>query len=357
MTNSATIPRQDFLDMLRFVGGAISRTTTLPVLAHVWIGSEEGKLCLRTTNLDFHLRHHSEISWPFEAMSVNHQRLSQFISAAQSPELLIQVGKTVRCICGDSEAEFNALEAAELPSWPSAGKVSEVWAGQAGELSEALNAVVDCASNEESRYVLNGVCFDGENNVVATNGRVLALARLGNLSKLTIPTAAVRIMASVSDGDATLTASESESQAFLDAGAKSVAAKLIDGKFPDYKKVIPSEYKFRIVLPREELLDKVKLCELATTEKCSSIKLVFTKKNLRLSGGDPSISKSQSDIATNGDFEFSIAMAPRYLVRALSKIKSDGVVMAMIDELSPLALRPEGDEQAQLHIVMPMRMR
>lgn len=354
MTDSATIPRSEFLAMLRFVGDAISATTTLPFLSHVLIDPEDGKLCLRTTNLDFHLKHRSAIDWRFGAVTVDHRRLKQFISAAQSPELLIQAGKTVRFTCGDSEADFNTLEAEDFPPWPGMGKASEVWSGQSEELCGALTAVIDSASVDIERYITNGIFFDGENAVVATNGRTLALARLSNLVKIIVPAAPSRIMTSITNGGARLTASES--YALLDAGTKSIASRLIEGNFPNYKPAIPQEHTFRIVLPREEFLDKTKLCQFATTDRCSAMKLVFTKNNLRMSSGDPSLSSSRSDIATNGDFDTQIALAPHYLVTALSKIKSDSVVMKIQDELSGLVLRPEGDEQAQLHIIMPMRL-
>jgi DNA polymerase-3 subunit beta len=130
--------------------------------------------------------------------------------------------------------------------------------------------------------------------------------------------------------------------------------KLIEGNYPNYKQVIPTETKERIPLVREEFLQALRRAEIMTSEKANSVKMTFGKNSLSITANTPEVGEARESLAVNyKGKEMAIAFNPRYLIDALSALTEDEVFFELIDELSPGVLKINGPF---LYVVMPMRL-
>jgi len=136
-----------------------------------------------------------------------------------------------------------------------------------------------------------------------------------------------------------------------------VVTKLIEGNYPNYRQVIPSEVKERVPLMREEFLHALRRAEIMTSEKANSVKLTFNKNQLAITANSPEVGEAREtlDINYKGK-ELAIAFNPKYLIDPLAALageEEDEVFFELVDELSPGVLKIKGPF---LYVVMPMRL-
>jgi len=133
-----------------------------------------------------------------------------------------------------------------------------------------------------------------------------------------------------------------------------VVCRLVEGNYPNYRQVIPTEMKERVTLSREELLHALRRAEIMTSEKSNSVKLSFAKNKLEITANSPEVGEAKETIAINykGD-DVAIAFNPKYMIDPLNSLDNDEVFIELIDELSPGVLKINGPF---LYVVMPMRL-
>jgi DNA polymerase-3 subunit beta len=216
--------------------------------------------------------------------------------------------------------------------------------------------------------VLNGIFIslkDNKMTLVATDGRRLALVdeevdiSEKSSGEFIVPSKAVgelnRLMQD--KGEVEIKFGENQASfALKDDQGFSVLliTKLIEGNYPNYRQVIPSETKERIPLVREEFLQALRRAEIMTSEKANSVKLTFGKNNLAITANSPEVGEARESLAVNyKGKEMAIAFNPRYLIDALAALTEDEVFFELIDELSPGVLKINGPF---LYVVMPMRL-
>jgi DNA polymerase-3 subunit beta len=133
-----------------------------------------------------------------------------------------------------------------------------------------------------------------------------------------------------------------------------IISKLVEGNYPNYRLVIPSDAKERVALPREELLHALRRAEIMTSEKSNSVKLSFTKNNLAITANTPDVGEARESVAINyKGRDIAIAFNPLYLMDPLKALDHDEIFLELIDELSPGVVKVNGPF---LYVLMPMRM-
>jgi DNA polymerase-3 subunit beta len=226
-------------------------------------------------------------------------------------------------------------------------------------------------STDETRYQLNGIRMelkDDKITAVATDGRRLALAEhdaelpRGTSEAFTLSAKTVmelqRLL--VNGGNAQLSVQENQVGFLLQPASTdskrtiTLVAKLIEGNFPNYKQVIPTEAKERIKLEREPFLAALHRVSLLTSDKSTSVKLTFAKNNLNVSVNSPDVGEALETIPTEyKGKELVIAFNPQYLMDPLRNLDADEVFFELVDELSPGVIKTN---EPFLYVVMPMRM-
>jgi DNA polymerase-3 subunit beta len=269
--------------------------------------------------------------------------------------------------CGASFYKIHGLGADEFPPLPKFKDDKKVLLSQE-TLKAMMRKTSFAVSSDESRYVLNGIFIslkDHKMTLVATDGRRLALVdeevdiSEKSSGEFIVPAKAVTELNRLMQDKGEVEIKFGENQASFalkdDKGfSVLLITKLIEGNYPNYRQVIPSETKERVPLNREEFLQALRRAEIMTSEKANSVKLTFGKNNLAITANSPEVGEARESLAVNyKGKEIAIAFNPRYLIDALAALTEDEVFFELVDELSPGVLKINGPF---LYVVMPMRL-
>lgn len=268
---------------------------------------------------------------------------------------------------GASYYKINGLSADEFPPIPEFKEERKITLQQE-KVKGMLRKTCFAISNDESRYVLNGIFVslkDHKLTMVATDGRRLALADEevdipeASQGEFIIPTKTVNELNRLlgDKGEMELKLSENQVAMTLndDKGFSILMiSKLVEGNYPNYRQVIPSETKERIALPREEFLAALRRAQIMTSDKANSVKVTVGRNNLSIMANAPEVGEGLESMAINyKGKEMAIAFNPAYLIEPLNALTEDEVFLELIDELSPGVLKINGPF---LYVVMPMRL-
>ncbi|MDB6056100.1 MAG: dnaN [Verrucomicrobiales bacterium] len=365
-----TIAKDQLISGLQSVINVVSARTTLPILSNVLLRTGNGRLELTATDLDVTISCSVEATVKQAgATTIPGKKLSGIVRELSASEIEIEVDeKNVSQLrAGASFYKINGLSAEEFPPFPQFKENKRVVVPQ-DKLKAMLKKTSFAISTDESRYVLNGIFFiikDHKITLVATDGRRLAMADEeidvpeNSQGEFIVPTKAVNELSRLLQGSGEIEIKFSENQvsfSLKDEKAFNIViiTKLVEGTYPNYRQVIPTETKERVPLSREEFLHAVRRAGLMTSEKANSVKLTFTKNNLAITANSPDVGEARESLAINyKGKDLAVAFNPNYLVEPLNALTEEEVFVELIDELSPGVLKINGPF---LYVVMPMRL-
>ena len=365
-----TISKEKLLHGLQTVQNVVSTRTTLPILSNVLMKAEDGKVEFTATDLDVTISCTVEATVKKKgATTVPVKRFFGVVRELGSPEIELEVDEKHACSvrAGASFYKINGLSADEFPPVQKMKEDKKVVLPQE-KIKSMLRKTSFAISTDESRYVLNGIFLilkEHKMTMVATDGRRLALVdeevdiAENSQGEFILPTKAVNEMARLlgDKGDVELKFSDNQvSMSLSDEKGNSAVAisKLVEGNYPNYKQVIPSEAKERVALPREEFLAALRRAQIMTSDKANSVKLAIERNNLAITANSPDVGEARETLAINYNGKnLQIAFNPGYLIDPLNVLTEDEVFLELIDELSPGVLKINGPF---LYVVMPMRL-
>jgi DNA polymerase-3 subunit beta len=363
MKFSAT--KEKLLEGLQQVQNVVSTRTTLPILSNVLLQAKEGAVHLTTTDLDVGVRGSFEANVDkVGATTLPARRLFTIIRELPSSEISVEVdGKNAASIrSGQSFFKILGLPEEEFPPLPKFENAKVVTMRQK-DLHDGLRKTAYAISTDETRYVLNGVLFSFKENkltLVATDGRRLAMLDIelefprSHEAEIIVPTKAVTELQRLLKDDGEVKISVGSGQIAFDLNNTLLVSKLIEGNYPNYKQVIPSEAKERVTLERETFLNSLRRVSLLASDKSNSIKLNFSKNNIEITANTPEVGEARESlpVAYKGR-DFAIAFNPEFLMAPLRNLTEDEVFFDLIDEMSPGVLKIQ---TPFLYVLMPMRV-
>jgi DNA polymerase-3 subunit beta len=365
-----TIAKEKLIHGLQSVQNVISTRTTLPILSNVLMKAEDGKLEFTATDLDVTISCIVEANVKKKgATTVPVKRFFGVVRELTSPEIELEVDEKFACSvrAGASFYKIHGLSADEFPPVQKFKEDKKIILPQE-KIKSMLRKTSFAISSDESRYVLNGIFFilkEHKMTMVATDGRRLALVDEevdipeNSQGEFIMPTKAVNEMTRLlgDKGDVQMKFTDNlVSLSLTDEKANSavIISKLVEGNYPNYKQVIPSECKERVALPREELLAALRRAQIMTSDKANSVKLAISRNNLAITANSPDVGEARETLAINfAGKDLQIAFNPAYLIDPLAVLTEDEVFLELIDELSPGVLKINGPF---LYVVMPMRL-
>jgi DNA polymerase-3 subunit beta len=281
-----------------------------------------------------------------------------------APEIEIEVDdrNAASIRCGSSFYKIMGLPEEEFPRFPEfgAGKALKI---EQSVLRDMLRKTAYAVSNDETRYVLNGVFMGLKGDkltVVATDGRRLALIEhdieipKGSEAELILPTKAVNELERLLADKGDVKLSIGENQVIFELDGTTLASKLIEGTYPNFRQVIPTETKERIALERELLLSALHRASILASEKSQSVKLNFAKNTLTITATTPEVGEAKETLSINyKGKEITIAFNPQYMMDPLRNLDADEVFVELTDELSPGVIKVNAPF---LYVLMPMRL-
>jgi DNA polymerase-3 subunit beta len=365
-----TISKDNLSHGLAAVQNVVSTRTTLPILSNVLLRAKDGRLELTATDLDVTISCGvaAEVAKAGET-TIPVRKLAGIVRELGVGELQLETDDKnfTTLSAGSSFYKIHGLAAEEFPPLPKFKENKQITLAQ-DKLKGMLKKTSFAISTDETRYVLNGILFslkDHKFNMVATDGRRLALVdeeadvTADSQGEFIVPSKAINELARLlsakgdvqlkfSDNQIAFTLKDDKDNAIL------IISKLIEGNYPNYRQVIPTESKERIPLMREELLAGLRRAEIMTSDKSNSVKLAFTKNNLAITANTPDVGEARESIAINyKGKDIAIAFNPAYLMDPLKALETDEVFFELTDELSPGVVKINGPF---LYVIMPMRM-
>jgi DNA polymerase-3 subunit beta len=365
-----TITKEQIINGLQAVQNVVSTRTTLPILSNVLLRANAGRLELTATDLDVTISCGVEATVKKAgASTVPVKRFFGIVRELSNSDIELEVDDKNVCSIrsGPSFYKIHGLSADEFPPLHKFKDDKKVVLPQ-GTARGMIKKTAFAISTDESRYVLNGIFFslkDHKLTMVATDGRRLALVdeemdvAESSQGEFIVPAKAVNELNRLLQEKGELELHYAENQASFtlkDEKGSSIliVSKLIEGNYPNYRQVIPSETKERVSLVREEFLHALRRAEIMTSEKSNSVKLSFTKNKLEITANSPEVGEAKESLAVNykGN-DIAVAFNPKYLIDPLNALSNDEVFIELIDELSPGVFKVNGPF---LYVVMPMRL-
>ncbi len=337
---------------------------TLPILANVLIKTDNNRLSLSATNLDIAITHYIGGKVTEEGSITVPARLMQdFVGSLPDGVIELKLEDTKLHVTTDQyNSVVNGIVADDFPVMPaiSAGKS---WSVSGAVLKKGLQQVVFAASNDETRPVLTGVLLhtqDGKLYMAATDSYRLTEKRLGTNKEdvqLLIPASAMHdLLRVLGDGDETVQVTHDEQQVLFQVGDVQLVTRLVEGKYPDYRKLVPASFATKALLKRADLLNVTKVSSLFARESAGSVTIEVDEKSQKLS--IRSVASQLGENTATADAKVtgsgSITLNSRYLIDALGALIGEEVSFGFNGKLEATLLRdPANDDY--LHIIMPLK--
>ncbi|HMZ87378.1 MAG TPA: DNA polymerase III subunit beta [Giesbergeria sp.] len=357
------------LAVLQSVAGIVERRHTLPILANVLIRKTGNALQFTTSDLEVQIRTTAELGGDTGdfTTTVNARKVievlrtmpgDQTVSLESSQDKLLLKG-------GKSRFTLQTLPAADFPLVQEAANFGPAFSVPQKTLKHLLGQVAFAMAVQDIRYYLNGILFVAEGktlSLVATDGHRLAFASAEldvevPKQEVILPRKTVlELQRLLSDADGALEMRFANNQAKFCFGALEFVSKLVEGKFPDYNRVIPRNHHNSVTLGRTALLASLQRTAIMTTDKFKGVRLNLEPGLLRVasSNAEQEEAVDELDIDYGGD-AIEIGFNVSYLIDALASMEQDMVQIALADGNSS-ALVTLPDSQNFKYVVMPMRI-
>ena len=361
-----TATREDILAPLQSVIGVVERRQTMPVLANVLLAARENRLSVTGTDLEVELvaTNTANVQQAGDITVPGRKLLDIFRSLPEKTSVTISTeGERVSIRAGRSRFTLSSLPAAEFPL------VEEINAQQTltlaqGEFRRLIDKTHFSMAQQDVRYYLNGLLLETQESAlraVATDGHRLALCEMALSSpakagQVIVPRKGVLELQRIlgTEGNVELAIGTNHVRAQI--GDIRFTSKLIDGRFPEYGRVIPASPAKRVQADRELLRQALQRTAILSNEKYRGIRLAVRTDLLVIQAHNPEQEEAedQVEVVYAGD-EVEIGFNVNYLLDALSAIEGDKVEIGLTDSNSSCLIHAPGLVQTR-YVVMPMRL-
>jgi DNA polymerase-3 subunit beta len=367
----ATIHRTDLLKTLSHVQSVVERRNTIPVLSNVLIDAADGRMVVSATDLDLQVKETVQATVDRAGRTtVSAHMLYDIVRKMPDGEITLDE-EAGRMLVRAGRARFTlpTLPADEFPEI-AAGDLPHTFTIQSKELARIIQSVRFAMSSEETRYYLNGIFMHIRTNpsgkdlaAVATDGHRLSLYSIAlpegseNVPDVIVPKKCVGELNKILDSiDVPVIISVSDRKVRFDLGGLVFVSKVIDGTYPDYRRVIPSDNDKTIVVSSDVLAEGIDRCSTVATEKTRAIKIGVEKGKLVLSVTSPENGTATEEVEADYDGSpMEIGFNSRYLLDILERSRGQEVEILMKDPAAPTLLRTK-DAKDSLCVLMPMRV-
>ncbi|MBR2831242.1 DNA polymerase III subunit beta [Candidatus Saccharibacteria bacterium] len=344
---------------------AVGRTT-LPILSNVLIRVNEGKVSLITTNLDMAVMDFLPVSSATDgAITVPAKLLAEFVSnLPRSEQIKLSVKDTkVTISAGKYTSTINGSLADDFPELPEINEEAAViFKVGIDEFKNGISQVAIASSNDLTRPALTGIYFNTNDKtlcVAATDGYRLAEKKLvknvqSEISVI-VPTSTLQeVLRSISDEVEEVEISFNDDLVRFRLGEIEIISKLIDGSFPDYRRLIPKDNDIKVTVPKDELARVTKLAALFARSVNGSITCeAKTPDTFSVKSVASELGENDSSIETAVSADGKINLNSRFLTDAINAIDGKSIDFEFATHIAPVILR-SSDSDDYTHIVMPL---
>jgi DNA polymerase III subunit beta len=363
-----SIERETLLSALQAVANVVERRQTLPILSNVLLAAEEDEITVTATDMEVEAvaKVAAKVSRA-GTLTVPGRKLLD-ICRSLPPLSTISIeekDKKIRIQSARSKFVLSTLPPNEFPIvGVSAEEFSFVL--DAGVLQDLILSTQFAMAHQDVRYYLNGLLLEITNTsikTVATDGHRLALSerlislQKGDLRQLIIPRKGVtEIQRLASNSNEPIALSVFSNVLRVSTATQSLTVKLVDGKFPDYERVLPKGGNKLVVANRELLKSALQRTSILSNEKFRGVRLNFGKNVLKTSAHNPEQEEAEEEIEVDYDGEnLEIGFNVSYLLDVLNVLQTDNIQIILSDSNSSCLIQAS-EEVTGRYVVMPMRL-
>lgn len=361
--------KEALLAPLQSVSGIVERRHTLPILSNVLLEKKGDKLTLLATDIEIQITTASKVGNSGEdaAVTVGAKKLQDILRSLpdNSEVSLVLEDKRLQVRAGKSRFSLQTLPADDFPRMAQThGSVTKLKLSQK-DFKQLLAKTQYAMATQDVRYYLNGLLLLAEGNelrAVATDGHRLAYSSMdieGDLTRreMILPRKTVlELNRLLSDTDETLDMSFTENQVIFSFGSVVLVTKVIDGKFPDYERVIPASLSTHMTVDRQVLASSLSRAAILTNDKFRGVRVVLENNSLRIMAANAEQEEATEEVEVEYagntlDVGFNIS----YLQDVLSNLNTDTVRWSFNDANSSSLISVPGNDRFK-YVVMPMRI-
>ena len=358
-----------FIKPLTHVCNVVEKRQTLPILSNVLLQYDgSNRLTMTGTDLEVEvITHCDDVSGSAGDISLNARKLLDITrSLPENAEISIQNdGNKAVIRSGRSRFSVQTLPVDDFPNIETE-QWDQTWKLPVSSFKSVLTRTGFAMAQQDVRFYLNGLLFESEGDVmktVATDGHRLAKSEVALSEGSETPVQAivprkaiVELIRMLDDGGNEVEISFNANHMRVELDSMVFTSKLIDGRFPDYNKVIPQNQQKSLIIDRSELQHTLQRASILTNEKFRGVRLIISPGKMAVSANNPDQEEAFDEIAVEyQDDDIEIGFNVGYMLDAINAIDSEKIEMTLDDQNSSGTLKAPGDDKT-VYIVMPMRL-
>lgn len=362
-----TVTQENLAKSLAIVGRVASNKTQLPILNNILLRTDGNRLLVAATNLEISTTKYigAKVISP-GSITVPAKLMSEFISSLPKDPINLKVTDNhLHITSGIYSSIINGIAADDFPELPTINEDSSIqYKLNAIEFKQAVGQTIITSSSDISRPVLTGVywhSFDGYLYLAATDGYRLSERKLvktkSDISAIIPSSSLQEVLRTLSDDNDEIDILFDDMQVRFRINETEIISRLIDGNFPDYRKLIPTTLDTKIIINKAEFTRITKIAGLFARESGGSVTLTADSEKNTVSLHSiasefgENTSETTAKISGNGQ----ITLNSRYLNEALSVIDGIDIELGFNGKLSPCLLKSTAKNENYSHIIMPLK--
>ncbi len=358
---------------LSLTGRAISKISTLPVLKNIYLKADKNYLCLTATDLEIAVKHWILVGIEEKGdLLIPYDTFSSFINLLPNKKVSLKKDKeNIKILCEEYKTEIKGINYDDFPVVPEVKEGGKIII-KGNVLYESLLQIVDIPSTSKLKPEISGVlfsCVNNELNLVATDTYRLAEKKIILKDKIKdfsfiLPQRTVREVINIfkeTDSDVHLvfdenqivfrTLLENSNNPYIE-----LTSKVVEGNYPDYKRIIPTEEKTKVIVNKDEFINKIKASSVFSSKVKEVVLNISPKEgkiNIRSSNND--IGSYETEIKGRGEgVEIEVSFNYKFILDGLVNIKSSEIIFIINEEDKPGIIKPIGKND-YLYVVMPIK--
>lgn len=361
--------RKDLFEGVQTAARAVSSRSSLPILGHLLIRTQDSKIRLAATDLEIGVE--CSVTANVEeagSMTVPARVFSEVLSTLPDTDVILSVdeGARVSLKCGTSDYQILGLPAEEFPMLPEV-KDEISFKIEKATLRKAIEQTIFAVSQDESRASLTGILLmlQEENlRMVSTDTHRLCVTDSlitegkGESTAIVPGRAMGELHRIVSDKEEGLvTVNVSQSQILFNVNDSILVSRLIEGQFPNFQKVIPSEFSKKLIIPTEQFMQSVRRAAIVARDNANRIICRTDDAKITITAESSTVGTAyeEVDIVRDGE-DMEMAFSAKYMLDFLGVIDTESIEMQLTGNLSPALLKPQESEDYS-YVLMPMQIR
>ena len=366
------ISRNEFLEGLAKVQGIVEKKHTMPILANVLIETKNDKIIITATDLEVGIKSSYNATILEEGkITISAKKLYEIIKELPDKEIIFNTKNNfwVEIKCSKSIFNIVGLSPDEFPKFPVVETSSII---NKTNLSEMIDKTLFSISHDETKFNLTGIYIklNQEDNInylvfVSTDGHRLSMIKRKSDNILEekykegfiLPKKGIveiKKLLEIMNDDISIGICDNNFS--INNNDTTLIMRMVDGEFPDYKRVIPDKGNNSAIIDKNSFLHALKRISILSSEKSKGVKIKIKRDFLTLTSSNPELgdAKEEMQIVYEGD-EISIGFNAKYIIDILQVINTNNIILNLKDNISPGRINPEGDEN-HISVIMPMRL-